>query len=279
MQGKIDAKYDARKRMAAFSDRLERALKDHPDVPDGLGKQKWIRDGLRAKYGIEVSAQSVSKWLKGSDGGSRPRDVLVPLANLLGVDPGWLATGFKNQEVADTPVHPAHLGKPVPSVDPVPAPQPAAKPAPAVEPKSAPTQSAGDQDLASFQRGARNLVAGMVQMAGGTVAFPQGELADMLAFLDGKSLMVNVIPGVQLNRSNYRFEVPNSAMSDATNLGVIKGEHPFDTKIFHLDTAMIRKCGEQSGGKWIVLVERSYSGFSLDGKRLNEITDIRVLNA
>ena len=51
-------------REKAFAKRLETACEGNPHCPTELyrGKQKWVRDGIVAEFGVTLSTEAVRKW-------------------------------------------------------------------------------------------------------------------------------------------------------------------------------------------------------------------------
>lgn len=75
----------------AFARRLLTACENHPSAPPMFrGQQVWLREELCRK-GVVTTPQSVSKWFKAE---SLPTvQKISVIAEVLGVDPGWLANG------------------------------------------------------------------------------------------------------------------------------------------------------------------------------------------
>lgn len=75
----------------AFAKRLMEACEGHKHAPPMYrGLQVWLRKELGRK-GVDTTAQSVSKWFKAE---SLPTvQKISVIADVLGVDPGWLANG------------------------------------------------------------------------------------------------------------------------------------------------------------------------------------------
>lgn len=75
---------------AEFAKRLNMACDAADYVPPlNKGQQTWIAAKLEQDFGISTTNESVRRWLAGT---SRPRHrTMVALAELLRVDPGWLA--------------------------------------------------------------------------------------------------------------------------------------------------------------------------------------------
>ena len=77
-----------------FARRLESAMDQHPHAPPRHhGRLSWLKNELAKKpYEIDVSVETTRKWLAGE---SRPRPKKMErLAELLQVDPAWLAMGI-----------------------------------------------------------------------------------------------------------------------------------------------------------------------------------------
>lgn len=86
----------ARRRMAKdrnWRERLLRAWLEHERRTGGGFTQEWLAEAVSRKLKLEepLSQSAVSRWFRGSV----PRDVaaVVAIAELLGVDPGWLLFG------------------------------------------------------------------------------------------------------------------------------------------------------------------------------------------
>ena len=79
-----------------FAKRLDTAVHGHPHAPPGHGRQKWLRDLLSERCGLDVSAEAVRKWFAGE---SRPRHVVMKqIAQALEVDEAWFSLGITPTE-------------------------------------------------------------------------------------------------------------------------------------------------------------------------------------
>lgn len=87
-----------------FAHRFNRAVEGHPLAPPTPhGRQVWVKDKLAKEAGLEVSANTMSKWFHGQ---ARPRpDSIRKIAKVLKVDEVWLAMGQKpaQQTAGKTP--------------------------------------------------------------------------------------------------------------------------------------------------------------------------------
>lgn len=77
---------------ADFAKRFNQVCDDNPMIPPyNYGRLRWVKDELESRFKVKVSPETVRKWLAGE---SKPRtDKMRLLAELLGVDVGWLSFG------------------------------------------------------------------------------------------------------------------------------------------------------------------------------------------
>lgn len=75
-----------------FAQRMEQACDGNPHVPPlHHGRLVWVVNQLQTRFGTKVSTETVRKWFAGE---SFPRvEKLHQLAEVFGVDEGWLALG------------------------------------------------------------------------------------------------------------------------------------------------------------------------------------------
>jgi hypothetical protein len=76
-----------------FARRLDHACDAHAHVPPrNHGRLTWVKRSLEAFHDEDVSVETVRKWFAGE---AKPRpDKIVKLAEMLGVDVGWLSLGI-----------------------------------------------------------------------------------------------------------------------------------------------------------------------------------------
>lgn len=76
--------------------RLEQACDGNSNVPPlNRGRYIWFKRELSDKFGISISTEGVRRWFSGESHPSR--DNIKALAELLGVDEGWLSLGHVPQ--------------------------------------------------------------------------------------------------------------------------------------------------------------------------------------
>ncbi len=74
-----------------LAERLDWAADQHPHCPPKhFGRLEWFREQL-TKHDVSVSPETVRKWLSGEN--SPRQDKVTVLAEILGVDIGWLQFG------------------------------------------------------------------------------------------------------------------------------------------------------------------------------------------
>lgn len=246
-----------RKRIDNFARRLEEACEAHPRCPtEGRGKQKWLREELHKRFGITVSAEAVSKWFSSR---SFPRPHFMdPLAQCLNVTEAWLISGVP-------PMHRTR-GQAVGAEPAVNAPQMMRAP---ILPAGTTSTAAAPGSLFS---GAVDLLAAMVQMSGGTVAFPGSRGSGMmLAVLNNKMHAIQIILANEVSKGHYSFAVP-SVSNVSVRIAVVPGDHPFDTRFILVDDALVAGA---NGGE--VLIEKGFRGFSSPHGEVTEIANLSEL--
>lgn len=74
----------------AFAKRLSGAMDAHPRCPEGHGRNTWLKGALE-EVGVNVSLETIRKWLSGEALPRRPK--IAALAKALRIDETWLAMG------------------------------------------------------------------------------------------------------------------------------------------------------------------------------------------
>lgn len=83
-----------------FARRMKIACDNNPRAPEKAGRLVWIRDEM-AKKGMLVAHQTVHRWYHGA---TRPRNQKMSvLADVLRVDPAWLAMGRYDHDFSLNP--------------------------------------------------------------------------------------------------------------------------------------------------------------------------------
>lgn len=195
---------------------LQAADANYQVPPPNEGRLRWFTEQLEKK-GHDVSMETVRKWFAGLTV-PRPR-LLVPLAEILKVDAGWLAVG--------TP------GK--------------------VNPKAA-------QITTIAENGAANMVAGFIQMDGGTVAFANEEDparkergVDLHAIIKGAKYEIHVALAFENENGQWVFRIPVEA-AETIILGVKRGDG-FAAEIYELDRELVEEFGTRDRGHIFVAVD------------------------
>lgn len=192
---------------AAFARRLNQVMEESSLLPPyNQGRYTWITEQLRKQFGVEVTRETVRKWVWGE---TIPRnEKLRALAALFDVDEGWLAFGIRSE----------------------------------VNVKASPKKILADS-------GAVSLVAGLIQMSGGTCALPEpgdrNEFVDLYAIIGRRQRMIVVSLGDEVAPGKYRFSVPNE-FEQCVNIGVVRTDFAcFDLLL--LSHSQIKSYGDRLG--------------------------------
>lgn len=141
-------------------------------------------------------------------------------------------------------------------------------------------------DMAPKERKARNavadgsvnLVAGLIQMHGGHVAFPEDSKAgvDIFAIISGKQYEIQVKLARDLGDDMLRFMVGLDA-TDRIVIGVIPSEEGFGVRLLRI-TSEIIDSNPPRGDFREILIERRGPFFSTGTERVPEIISIKDLD-
>lgn len=221
---------------AAFAKRLNQVFDESRLVPDfNQGRYTWIKDQLKMKYGVEVTRETVRKWVSGE---TVPRnEKLRALAQLFDVDEGWLAFGVRSD----------------------------------VDLRQRPDKILADS-------GAVSLVAGLIQMSGGTCALPESghenTWVDIYAIVGRRQRMIAVRLGEEVAADKYRFSVPNE-FEKCVNIGVVRtGFASFDLLL--LSHSQIKSYGDRRGPHVDVTATKREKGWMIGRSPVLKITDFNA---
>jgi transcriptional regulator with XRE-family HTH domain len=222
---------------AAFAKRLNQVFDESRLLPGfNQGRYTWIRDQLAMKYGVEVTRETVRKWVSGE---TVPRnEKLRALAKLFDVDEGWLAFGVRSD----------------------------------VDLRQQPDRILADS-------GAVSLVAGLIQMAGGTCALPEpgdnkNEFVDLYAIIGRRQRMIAVRLGDEVATGKYRFSVPNE-FEQCVNVGVVRTDFAcFDLLL--LSHTQIKSYGDRRGPHVDVTATKREKGWMIGRSPVLKITDFNA---
>lgn len=219
----------------AFAKRLLIACEANPRCPNGRGQQKWVRDGLREKFDIPLTAEAVSKWFAGE---TRPRpEVMQKVAAVLEADEAWLSLGR--------------------------------------QPDMAPRERV---ERAVIRNGAVNYVAGIIELAGGRVAFPEdddGDGPDLFAIINGRQRNITVV--LAAVNDGVKFVIP-AGSEKRVIIGVIPTDSEMSFDLVSLTADLIEENGVNRGGFSELTLSSVPGGYSIGGRRINPIRSISGFN-
>lgn len=126
--------------------------------------------------------------------------------------------------------------------------------------------------------GAVNMVAGIIQMQGGHVAFPEAgdTSADMFAIIGGKQYTIEVKLARDLGNDMLRFTVSKDVGKNVV-IGVVQAEEGFGVQLIRL-TPEIINANPPRGDFREILIERRGPYFSTGSDRVPEIITIKDLD-
>lgn len=122
-----------------------------------------------------------------------------------------------------------------------------------IAPDSAERELRTHSGLAS---GPANVIAGLIQMAGGSVAFNEDEGSDMTAIIRGKKVEIEVKTAAVLPDGSLRFVVPKVG-EKVVVLGVAPASALSDMRIIRLDAARLAEYGKRRNAGTEVVIAPS----------------------
>jgi len=123
--------------------------------------------------------------------------------------------------------------------------------------------------------GAVNLFAGMIQMGGGHIAFPDDDSAHIYAIIAGKQISIDVALPFALGRDQFRLTI--SDRLDKKMVVAVFEEESFGYQVIALTPDQIRDAGEHRGDYYEVIVEQRGTKFKAGDHQVRELGNIREL--
>lgn len=123
--------------------------------------------------------------------------------------------------------------------------------------------------------GAINLVAGIIQLGGGTIAFPEDESAHLTAIIKGKVLKIDVSLPRDLGQDRHR--VTTSDNLDGKHVIVVIEEERFGYQILDITPEMVRAVGDRRGDFWELEIEQRGTNWKAGPLPIRQLEDIREL--
>lgn len=123
--------------------------------------------------------------------------------------------------------------------------------------------------------GAVNLVAGMIQMGGGHIAFPEDDSAHIFGIISGKQVSIDVALPLDLGRDQFRLTIADRL--DNKHIIVVLPQHEFRYRLLHITPDIVREAGEIRGDFWEVTIEQRGVNFKTGVHQLRELQNVREL--
>lgn len=121
--------------------------------------------------------------------------------------------------------------------------------------------------------GAVNLVAGMIQMGGGSISFPEDAEIDILAIIAGKSMHLDVVLPFDLGRGQMRLTIHDPIEKKHTIVVIDQGR--FRYQLLHLSPEMVKEHGERRGNFWELIVEDHGNGWMVGPHPVRAIASMK----
>jgi hypothetical protein len=129
--------------------------------------------------------------------------------------------------------------------------------------------------------GAANIVAGLIQLNGGYVAFPdEGKKADgdLFAIIAGKQVKVDVRLIQETKDHEFRLDI-DAGFDDRIVLALLPAKAPNYFRLFRIETDAIKSHGKRRGDFWQLVLEKDGSKYKAGETLLADVTDFTLLNA
>lgn len=125
--------------------------------------------------------------------------------------------------------------------------------------------------------GAVNIVAGLIQSNGGSIAFPDNSDHEIAAIFNGGFYSIEVQLAVDLGADKFRF-TPSAAGSRSLILGVIPGETVTSFEIVIIPRSVVEETADNRGGYWDVIVTRRADHYETGGIEVTKMDSLEDLS-
>lgn len=121
-----------------------------------------------------------------------------------------------------------------------------------------------------------NVVAGIIQMQGAHIAFPDEATpgVDLYAIVNGKQRTIVVRMAFDLGQDRYRFTINDTSLDNVV-IGLFKSIEGFTFNMVHLSRELVEKHGQHRGDFREIAIERRGLFFRAGDDRVPEIIQIK----
>lgn len=123
--------------------------------------------------------------------------------------------------------------------------------------------------------GAVNLVAGMIQMGGGHIAFPEDDAADIYAIIAGKQVSLDVVLPFALGKDQFRLTIADKL--DKKLIIAVMPQHEFYFRVLMITPEIVKTEGQRRGDFWELIIEQRGVKWKAGDHQINEVEAIREL--
>lgn len=130
----------------------------------------------------------------------------------------------------------------------------------------------------AIAEGAVNLVAGLIQIAGGNIAFPQGEDygPDLYAIINGRKLDIEVKLARDLPENKFKFAFSPNSKADLL-IGVVPLQKGLGAKLLVISKDMLDSDGKPRGGYIEIEVDSRGTAWYVGDTTVPVVNSIRSL--
>lgn len=123
--------------------------------------------------------------------------------------------------------------------------------------------------------GAVNLVAGMIQMGGGNIAFPEDDSVDIFAIIAGKQVNIDVVLPFDLGKDQFRLTIADKL--DKKMIIAVIPQHEFYFRVLMVTPEIVRDAGDLRGDFWELIIEQRGIKWKAGDHQVIEVEAIREL--
>ncbi|WP_181900477.1 helix-turn-helix domain-containing protein [Paracoccus thiocyanatus] len=124
--------------------------------------------------------------------------------------------------------------------------------------------------------GAVNLVAGMFQLAGGHIAFPEDDSSHVYAIISGKRIEIDAVLPFYLGNDQFRATIADKNLDGKVVIAVLP-QHEFYFRLVVLTPEVIRSAGERRGDFYEVVLEQRGIKWKAGANQISELASISEL--
>lgn len=123
--------------------------------------------------------------------------------------------------------------------------------------------------------GVVNLLAGLIQIGGGHIAFPDDDSADIFAIIGGKNYSIDAVLPLSLGQDKFRLTILDKLQGK--QILAVMPQEAFQFRILQITPEVVRDAGDLRGNYWEMVVEQRGSKWKAGGHQIRELGNIREI--